>query len=277
MSLVVLSLKDVLLSIYMKRFCKALLLGCILCAGSPAAVWAEGGSESGKELLQRAEQLLNNYKDTEALRLFEQVIAEAPDNYEALCRASFLHCRIGDRYADETRKKEHFSKAKEYALKAYELQPEDAESNYVMALSLSSVAMVAGPKERLEGINQVKSFLDAALVDNDKHAGAWHILGRWYFKMANLNFAEKAASKFLFGGVCGEATNEKAAEAIAQAVANEPANIRFYYDLASVYKEMKDTPACISTLEKALTLTFETKEELELSRRCRMMLQEQQR
>lgn len=238
---------------------------------------AGGGTASGNELMQRAEQLLNNYKDSEALRLFEQVITQSPDNYEALCRASYLHCRIGDRFADETRKAEHFSKAKTYAMKAYELQPEDAESNYVMALSLGCSAMTAGPRQRLEGINQMKSFVDAALVDDAKHAGAWYTLGRWYFKMANLNFAEKAASKLFFGGVCDEASNEKAAEALEHAIVYEPNNIRYYFDLASVYKEMRETTACISTLEKALTLTFETKEELELSRRCKIMLQEQQK
>ncbi|AKD04843.1 hypothetical protein POKO110462_19280 [Pontibacter korlensis] len=262
----------------MKRFCTAFLVGFIICSAPPAPVWAAGGATSGNnELMQRAEQLLSKYKDSEALLLFEQVISQTPDNLQALCKASVLHSRIGDRYADETRKLEHFSKAKEYAMRAYELNPGDAESNYAMAMALAMKAMMAGPRERLEGINQVKSFADAALVSNGEHAGAWHVLGRWYFKMANLNFAEKAASKVFFGGVCGEASNEKAAEAIAKAVAYAPNNIRYYYDLACVYKEMKNAAACISTLQRALTLTLETNEELELSRRCSIMLQEQQR
>ncbi|WP_082815294.1 tetratricopeptide repeat protein [Pontibacter akesuensis] len=234
---------------------------------------ANGGAASGKELMQRAEELLNSYQDSEALQLYEQVLAESPKNYEALCKASFLHCRIGERYPDETSRMRHFLKAKEYAMVAYELQPTDAEANYVMALSLGSEAMASSARIRLQGINQIKSFVDAALVDNPKHAGAWHILGRWYFKMANLNFAEKAASSMFFGGICGEATNEKAAHAIEQAILYNPRNIRYYYDLAFVYEEMKNTSACISTLRKALTVTSETKEELELSRRCNIMLQ----
>lgn len=261
----------------MRRYLKAVILACTLCAASPTSVWAEGGVSGNTELMKRAEQLLSNYKESEALRLFEQVIEQAPENYEALCKASILHSRIGERYSDETRKMQHFSKAKDYATKAYELQPENAESNYAMAVALGARAMVLGPKDRLAGIHQMKSFMDAALADNNEHAGAWHILGRWYYKMANLNFAEKAASKMFFGGVCGDATNEKAAEAIEQAIVLEPDNIQYYYDLASIYKEMKHTTACISTLEKALTLKLETKEELELSRRCSVMLQQQQK
>lgn len=258
----------------MRRLLKLFLIACILCAGTPAAM--AGGSFSGNEqLLQQAKQLLNSYKDSEALLLYEQVLSVAPDNYEALCKASLLHCRIGDRYSsDESAKMQHFSKAKKYALKAYEIDYVDAESNFVMALSLSREAMVSGAKNRLVGINEVKTFLDAALASNSQHAGAWHILGRWYFKMANLNLVEKAASKLLFGGVCGEATNVEAARALENAVAYDPYNIRYYYDLACIYDEMKNTAARNTVLGKAISLTYETKEELELSRRCKIMLQE---
>jgi len=236
------------------------------------AVPASSGHE---QTLQQAAQLMHTYKDSEALQLYEQVLALAPQHYEALCKASLLHCRIGERFSDETRKTKHFDKARAYAQQAYALQPKDAEANYVMALALACQAMVSGPKQRLVGIHQVKSFADAALADNRQHAGAWHILGRWYFKMANLNMVEKAAAKVFFGGLCGEFTNKQAAAALAQAIAYDTANIRYYYDLACVYAEMGAKEACIDILQTALTFNLETTEELELSRRCRMMLQNQ--
>ncbi len=261
----------------MKRLCKAFICAFILCTVSPAA-FAAGETAAGYEqLLLQAKQLLSSYKDSEALQLYEQVLAVAPDNYEALCKASFLHCRIGERYTDETSKINHFVLAKRLALQAYTQKPADAESNYVMALSTGCEAMVEGPRQRLIDINEVKGFLDAALASDSTHAGAWHIMGRWYFKMANLNMAEKVASKMLFGGVCEKVTNEDAAQALEKAIAYEPTNIRYYFDLASVYAEMKDSSACKNVLEKAVALRYETKEELELTRRCKVMLQQQQK
>ena len=259
----------------MKRLRKAFPVILFLFCAAFSSVADDGVSGNNDKLLARAEQLLTNYKDSEALAVYEKILAEAADNYIALCKASYLHCRISERYTDETKKLEHVAKARTYANRAYALNPVDAESNYVMALSLGCQALVAGPKERLTSINELKSFVDAALAADAEHAGAWHILGRWYFKMANLNFAEKAASKFLFGGICGTATNKDAAEAIERAIAYNPKNIRYYYDLALIYDEMKDREACIETLTKALALTtLDTKEELELSRRCKIMLQE---
>lgn len=258
----------------MKRLCKAFPVILFFFCAAFAGVADDGASGNHDKLLERAQQLLGSYKDSEALVVYEKVLEESADNYIALCKASYLHCRIGERYTDETKKQEHIAKARAYANRAYALNPGDAESNYVMALSLGSQALIAGPKERLTNINEVKSFVDAALAADAKHAGAWHILGRWYFKMANLNFAEKAASKFLFGGVCGSASNKDAADAMEQAISYNPRNIRYYYDLALIYDEMKDKEACIATLTRALTLTLDTKEELELSRRCKIMLQE---
>ena len=232
---------------------------------------AEGAGT--EQLLKKAEELMVNYRDSEALAMYEQVLQVAPENYTALCKASFLNFRIGERISDEGTKIAFYAKAKAYANQAYELKPTDAESNYVMALTLGAMAMVSGPKQRLAGISQMKSFLDAALESNSKHAGAWHLLGRWYFKMANLNFAEAAASKLFFGGVCGEATNEAAATAIQTAIKYNQRNIQYYYDLATVYEEMKDKKACTETLEKAIALQVTTREELELARKCNIMLQ----
>ncbi|NDK54308.1 hypothetical protein GWO68_00115 [Pontibacter sp. BT213] len=233
-----------------------------------------GSGLNTEQLLKKAEELMGNYRDSEALAMYEEVLLAAPDNYTALCKASFLNCRIGERITDEGTKIAFYTKAKQYATRAYELKPADAEANYAMAMALGATAMVSGPKQRLENINQMKSFLDAALAANNKHAGAWHLLGRWYFKMANLNFAEAAASKMFFGGVCGEATNEEAATALQTAIKYNPHNIQYYYDLATIYKEMKITEACTKTLEQAIALDVTTRDELELARRCKIMLQQ---
>ncbi|WP_018478087.1 tetratricopeptide repeat protein [Pontibacter roseus] len=230
-------------------------------------------------LLKRASELKQQYKETEALALYEEIISAAPDNFEALCSASLLHNRMGERYADDSRKLNHFNQAKSYALRAYEIDSLDANANYAMALSLVSLAMMSGPKQRLAVTNQVKHYLDAALRRNATHADAWHLLGRWYFKMANLNFAEVAAAKMLFGGIREKVTNQDAISAIEAAITQNPNNLQYYYDLACIFQEMKDKAACASTLQRALSLnqTLQTKEELELSRRCKIMLDSQQR
>ncbi len=255
----------------MKQRLLKLLLVLMLGFYMPVSMASGAGTE---QLLKKAEELMISHRDSEALAMYEQVLLAAPENYTALCKASLLICRMGERISDDGTKEAFYAKAKEYAMRAYAIKPADAESNFVMALSVGAIAMVSGPKQRLAGINQMKAFLDAALAEDKKHAGSWYLLGRWHFKMANLNFAEITAAKMFFGGVSDIATNEAAAEAITTAIKYNPHQIRYYYDLATVYKEMKNADACKQTLEQAIALQVTTREELEISRRCKLLLQD---
>jgi regulator of microtubule dynamics protein 3 len=246
-----------------------IMLGFLI---SPLEVLGDSGHDV---LLRKAYELKTQYKETEALAVYEQIIAADAASFEALCHASLLHSRMGDRFTDDSRKLEHFNTARTYATRAYELNPLDARANYAMALSLSCLAMVSGPKQRLTLIAQVKDYLDATLYTDGGHADAWHLLGRWYFKMANLNFAEVAAYKMM-GGISEKANNQDAVYAMQMAIHHNPTNLRYYYDLACIYQEMKEKEFSVATLQQAvaLNLDLQTKEEMELSRRCKIMLQD---
>ncbi|WP_245868660.1 tetratricopeptide repeat protein [Pontibacter ramchanderi] len=233
--------------------------------------------DSGHDvLLKKAYELKEQYKETEALAVYEQIIAADESNLEALCQASLLHSLMGNRFSDDTRKLNHFSTARTYAHRAFLLDSTGARSNYAMALSLASLAMVSGPKQRLALIGETKSYLDGALAADETYADAWHLLGRWYFKMANLNFAEITTYKVMLGGMTEKtATNKDAIYAMEMAILHNPNNLRYYFDLANIYQEMKNKEACVYTLQRAMAqnINLQTKEELELSRRCKIMLQ----
>ena len=226
-----------------------------------------------KVLLQQANQLMDSAKDNKALQTYEEAIALDPGCYEALWKASYLKNRIGLRYSDEVSKLLSFQKAWTYADAALCANPDDAEGNYVMALSVYNKAMVSGVKERMLRTNDIKFFLDKALKDNPEHAAAWQLLGRWNYRNANLSMPERTALNMFFGGVPLEASNEKAMEALQNAIQYDPKNISSYYDLATVYMEMDKPDLCQVTLQEAMELELRTSEELQISKRCKLMLE----
>ena len=227
--------------------------------------------------LQEINQLMKAYKDTEALQKCQQVLFTDSLNYEVLCKTSVLHCRIGNRYTDETRKSDYFAGAKKYAEKALKLKPHAAEANYVMALAISNLATTTDAKARIAATFEIKEYLDHTLKANSKHAGAWHLLGRWHFRVANFNLAEATAANVFFGGVPQGATNEQAIEAINQAIKLEPQNLIYHYDLARIYKETKNDEACLQVLNEAICIAPATTEDLEISRRCKLMMSQMDR
>jgi regulator of microtubule dynamics protein 3 len=226
------------------------------------------------ELLKEANRLYKEYKDGDALQKFELVLAQDPQNYEALYKLSLLDLRIGYRFQDETQKIQFFTLAKEYAQKALDVNSQGADAHYAMAAALNNLSVVTGIKERLIAMREVKEHLDKALAINPAHADAWQLLGRWHYKVANLNFFECTASKLLSGGVPVGASNYNAVEALQKSIQYNPENISSYYDLATIYRNMKNSVKSIEVLEKAIKLQLVTSDDLELSRRCKAMLHE---
>jgi len=226
------------------------------------------------DLLKEANSLLEQFKDSEALEKFQLILLDKPDHYEALFKASLLKSRIGARYTDETEKIQYYTAAKVYAESALKVQPKGADSHYAMALAINNLTMVTGPKDRLVNLHIIKEHLDKALNINPEHAAAWQLLGRWYYKVANLNFLEATATKFLTGVLPVGASNYRAIESLQKSIVLNPLNISGYYDLAIIYHDTKQITESIEVLKEALKLNLITSEDLEISRRCKAMLQQ---
>ena len=226
------------------------------------------------DLLKEANALLEQYKDSEALEKFQLILLDHPDHYEALYKASLLKSRIGARYSDETEKIQYFTAAKVYAESALQVQPSGADSHYAMALAINNLSMVTGPKDRLVNLDIIKEHLDKAINAKPDHAAAWQLLGRWYYKAANLNFLETTATKFLTGTVPVGASNYRAIESLKKSIELNPLNISGFYDLAIIYHDTKQIAESIQVLQDALKLNLVTSEDLEISRRCKAMLEQ---
>ncbi|WP_205504562.1 hypothetical protein [Rufibacter psychrotolerans] len=235
---------------------------------------AFSGGLGSEKLLWEANQLFREYKDAEALEKYELLLASSPEQLEALTKASIVCGRIGSRFTDDTHKGIYYHKAYTFAQKARAVDSLSAEPNYVMALSLSNLGQIASLKDRMVQLNQIKYFLDNALAQDARHAGAWHLLGRWAYKVANLTFAEKSANRLLTHLPLPTSTNQQAIQAITKAIELDPGNLLYYYDLARVQRESDLKSECVETLQRALDQKLVTTEDLELSRRCKILLQE---
>jgi tetratricopeptide (TPR) repeat protein len=235
---------------------------------------AVSGGLGSEKLLWEANQLFKEYRDAEALEKYELLLSTNGEQVEALTKASIVCGRIGSRFTDDTSKGLYYQKALNFAQKALEVDNLSADPHYVLALSMSNLCQTVSLKERMVQLTQVRYFLENALKLNENHAGAWHLMGRWAFKVANLSLAEKSANKFLTHLPMPVSTNQEAIEAFHKAIALEPHNLLFYYDLARVQLESDQKSESIYTLQRALDQKLVTSEDLELSRKCKVLLQE---
>lgn len=232
-------------------------------------------SEPGT-LEQQADSLYQAYEEKQALNLYKQILEEDPKDYQALWRTSFLYSRIGNRLESKEDQKEYFNKAIDYAEEALAVDSTDTQSNLVMSVAMGRKALISGARERVAASRAIKKYADRAIKYDSTNPGPWHVLGRWNFKIANLSWIERAAANTLFGGIPGNASNEKAAEYIEKAIELNDQYVLYYYDLANVYEEMGQEQKAITTCQKALKMPNLTPDDEKIKQDCKELIKDLQ-
>lgn len=246
----------------------AIILLALFCYSGIATI---ANAQQNTVTEQKADSLYDQFKEKEALELYKKVLKNNPDDYKALWRTSFLYSRIGNRLDDKSDQKEYFNRAINLAEHALAVDSTDTQSNFVMAVAMGRKALISGASDRVAASRAIKKYADRAIKYDSTNAGAWHVLGRWHFKVDNLSWIERAAANTLFGGI-PDASTKKAAEAIEKAISLDDDYILYYLDLAKVYEELGRDKEAISTCETALDKPNLTPDDPKLKEECRDLI-----
>ncbi|MBF9238982.1 hypothetical protein I2I05_16390 [Hymenobacter sp. BT683] len=222
--------------------------------------------------LVQASTLVNQFKDSEALAVYQEVLKTNPTHYLALWQAAVLSVKIGARYSDETRKAAYFDAGRQYGDRALLLRPEGGESNFAVALALFNQATLYKAGARLKAFDDLRSHVYLATQNRPDLPQAWQLLGRWQYRVAHYNLLERVYSNLVLGGVPSGGDSRKAMEALEKARSLAPTNLQFCYDLARMYQYQGRRRLAIQTLRDAEKISPITSEDLVISRLCRQML-----
>lgn len=229
---------------------------------------------SNGSLAQRADSLYAAFEERQALEAYKQILAQDSTNFEALWKTSFLYSRIGNRLEGKENQRDYYNRAIELAEEALAMDSAHTQSNFVMAVAMGRKALIAGARDRVAASREIKKYADRAIRADSANAGAWHVLGRWNFKVANLSFVERLAANTLFGGIPGDASNRKAADALERAIRLDPKYVLYYHDLAMIYEEMGNKQKAIAACREAIRRPNVTPDDERLKAECRRWIEE---
>jgi tetratricopeptide (TPR) repeat protein len=200
-------------------------------------------------LIAEGARLEKEMKDTEALNKYLEALKLSPNDLRALVKCSELNSIIGNRQKEKKKQQEQYNAARIYAESALKVSPSDADANYVMAMALGRMSLISIGKEKVEYVRDIKKHADAAIAGNPKHARAYHVLGKWHYEVATLNFAEKAALKLIYGGL-PDASLPLAILNYEKARSYDPSFILNYLELAKTYQANRQSDKAIEILTK---------------------------
>ena len=188
-----------------------------------------------------------------ALKHYEAAMAADPRNYDALSKGSFAAVDVGEAATDAGRRTALYKSGEQYARRAIEVKPTDAEGHFALARALGRTAQTLGSRDKVKYAADVRTHALEALKHDPKHAGALHVLGMWNAEVMRLNGVSRfMAKKFLGGKVFDSASWERAQTYMEQAVAAEPTRLVHRVDLADVYLERKNSAKAREQIEYVL-------------------------
>jgi tetratricopeptide (TPR) repeat protein len=190
-----------------------------------------------------------------ALQHYEEAIKLDPKNYEALWKASRSAVDLGVYERDDEKRGLDFKNAEDFARRAVEVNPGDAEGHFNLARSLGKNALTQGPKARIKYAKDVRSQALECLKLDPKHPGCLHVMGMWNAEVMRLNgFTRMLAKNFLGGQIFESASWSEAKRYMEASVANDPNRIVHHLDLGGVYRDMGDKVKARAEFEAVMKL-----------------------
>lgn len=235
----------------------ALLL--LLAPMADAAAQGPGSAAAPeREVLLGKATAAGQLRPREAADAAERMLALDSLDVEANWRAAVALVDIGKVTPDDRKDRVRdslYRVAEGYARRAVRLAPQDASTQFALAVALGKTALTKGAKERVRYAMEIRDAAVRSLALDPRHDGSWHVLGRWHAEVERLsNIEEFFAKKFLGAKAFGEASWAEAARHLEQAVAIRPDYIFHRLDLAEVYVDMKRYPDARRELDAIPTL-----------------------
>ncbi len=209
-------------------------------------------------LLKEADNFERQIKETEALDKYKQVLTIDPTNLKALVRASELNASIGGRLTDKNSKRLYFETAADYAKKAFDVDPNNADANYVMGMAAGKMTDVESENKKIVAyVKDAKSYNEKAVAINPKHAKAYYSIGKWHYEMVNLSGIKKIAVRLFYGGL-PNGDLDSAISNFEKCKVLDPYFALNYLDLAKAYRDNHQPTQAIEVLNKLVKLPTRT-------------------
>jgi len=210
--------------------------------------------ESEESFIAQGDSDYKSFNNQGALDNYLKVLSINPDNYEANWKASRAFVDLGENLSDENQRAEFYKKAEKHARHAIQVKEEGGNGHLYLSIALGRVALDAGAKERIRMSKEIKSEVDLAIKYDPNSDAAYHVLGRWNRKIANLSWIEKGFANMFLGGVPKDASDEAAVASFKKAIELKPGHINHYLELGITYEMMGEDSMAIEAFQKCLDL-----------------------
>lgn len=193
----------------------------------------------------------------EAINQYQAAVDQRSDNVEALYKLARAKVYLAETLEGDAAEK-LYEEAATHARAAVALAPDDPNTHMEVARAVGRLAQFKGVLQSLNLAAEVKSELERALELDPTMGAALHALALWHLNVPWIAGGRTAQVRPLFD----------------QSIASEPEEIVHYADYGEALIQLGDNEAAKVQLEKALSLTALTAQDMKNQEKARGLLEQ---
>lgn len=218
-------------------------------------------AQSADTLIAEGDLFYAKLQASEALKYYLPAEKLDPKNVRLLVHISREYRHLMSDESDRTGKVKLGTMAVEYAKRAVEVDPKDPDAQLAVAISYGKVQPYEGYRQRFDAVHVIKNAADKTIELDPHNDIGWHVLGRWYQGLAEVDPLHRALAQAL-GGL-PPATYQDAATCFEKAIQLNPNRLMHYIALGKVYVEMGKKDEGCRLIQKGLAMQCTEKDDPE--------------
>jgi tetratricopeptide (TPR) repeat protein len=219
-------------------------------------------AQSADALIAEGDLFYAKFQATEALKYYLPAEKLEPNNVRLLCHISREYRHLMMDETDRASKVRLGGEAVDYAKRAVAVSPKDPDTQLAVAISVGKLQPFEGYRQRFDSVHVIKDACDKATELDPQNDLGWHVLGRWYQGLAEVDPFHRALAQAV-GGL-PPATFQEAATCFEKAIQLNPNRLMHYIALGTVYVEMGRKDEGRHLIEKGLTMQNTEKDDVQV-------------
>ncbi len=233
-------------------------------------------SQTAEEFIKKGDEYYSQWQDKQALDEYQKALEVEPKNYEALWKAARGCVDVADLMTGtgkevEKQKFELYAKAERLARQAISVNPNDTWGHFFLSAALGKKVLMLGKKEQIDASKQVRAAVDKAIELDPGNDLAYHALGRWHRRMAEIGGAKRALGSLIYGSI-PRGSFEESEKWLKKAVELKPDYINHHLELGRTYVAMKKYDLATQEFNKCLELPEASAKDKQLKEEARAEL-----
>lgn len=225
------------------------------------------------ELLRRADELDARQEVVAALTLLEEANAKFANHAEILIRLAKQQSNQIFEVKADAEKKRLAALCLVTAERAVAADTNSARARLSVGICLAKNFPYVDNQTKVNYSRRLKEESERAIALDPKLDLAYHMLARWHFEVAEMNFILRGIAKLVYGGL-PKGTLEDAQANFEKAITLAPKRIIHRHQLAQTLLALRKKPEAVAQLQHCLSLSPADKDDAEARKGAAKQLRE---